>query len=48
MPRDVAPAESCTVGHPHVDILDEGVGQVAHLAKASAKEVSSHVVLPEL
>ena len=48
MPRNIGPAKSCTVGHPHVDIPDEGAGQVAHLAKASAKEVSGHMVLPEL
>ena len=36
------------VGHPHVDVPDEGVGQLARLMEAAPIQMASHVILPKL
>ena len=44
----IVPPKSCAVGHPHVNVSDEGVGQIAHLMEAAPIQMASHVILPKL
>ena len=44
----IVPPKSRAVGHPHVNVPDEGVGQLARLMEAAPIQMASHVILPKL
>ena len=44
----IVPPKSCAVGHPHINVPDEGVGQLARLTEAALIQMVSHVILPKL
>ena len=44
----IAPTESRTVGHPYVNVPDQGVGQITHLMEAASIQMTGHVILPKL
>ena len=44
----IVPPKLRTVGHPHINVPDEGVGQLAHLTKVAPIQMASHVILPKL
>ena len=44
----IVPPKSHAVGHPHVNVPDEGVGQLARLTEAALIQMASHVILPKL
>ena len=44
----IVPPKSHAVGHPHINVPDEGVGQLACLMEAAPIQMASHVILPKL
>ena len=44
----IVPPKSRAVGHPHINVPDEGVGQLAHLMEAAPILMASHVILQKL
>ena len=42
------PPKSRALGHPHINVLDEGVGQLTRLTEAAPIQIVSHVILPKL
>ena len=48
MRSHIAPSKLHTVGHPHVNVPNQGGCQTTSLAKAASIQMVSHVVLPKL
>ena len=44
----IVPPKLCAVGHPHINVPDEGVGQIARLLKVAPIQMASIVILPKL
>ena len=44
----IVPPKLHAVGHPHVNVLDEGVGQFTQLTEVAPIQMASHVILPKL
>ena len=44
----IVPPKSHAVGHPHVNVPYEYVGQLTHLTEAAPIQMASHVILPKL
>ena len=44
----IVPPKSHAVGHPHVNVPDEGIGQITHLMEAAPIQMVSHAILPKL
>ena len=48
MCSNIVPPKLGAVGHPHVNVPDEGVGQIARLMEAAPIQMASHVILSKL